>query len=65
MSFKRRVLSALGKDELLEIGRGFEPDGTLRMTVEDLRDTLARSKRTKLHAILDARPDHFESSPNG
>jgi hypothetical protein len=29
MSFKRRVLGALGKDALLEIGRGLEPDAKL------------------------------------
>jgi len=38
MSFKRRVLSALGKDVLLEIGRGLELDVTSRMSVEELRD---------------------------
>ncbi len=52
MSFKRRVLSALGKDELLEIGRGLELDVTTRMGVDDLRDTLARSKRANLAAIV-------------
>jgi hypothetical protein len=31
MSFKRRVLSALGKNVLLEIGRGLELDVTTRM----------------------------------
>ena len=52
MSFKRRVLSALGKDLLLEIGRGLEIDVTTRMGVEELRDALARSKRAKLDAIV-------------
>lgn len=52
MSFKRRVLSALGKDVLLEIGRGLELDVTTRMGVEELRDALAKSKRTKLDAIV-------------
>jgi hypothetical protein len=52
MTFKRRVLSALGKDELLEIGRGLELDVTTRMGVEELRDALAKSKRAKLDAIV-------------
>lgn len=52
MSFKRRVLSALGKDELLEIGRGLELDVTTRMGVDDLRDALAKSKRANLAAIV-------------
>jgi hypothetical protein len=43
MSFKRRVLSALGKDVLLEISRGLELDVTTRMGVEELRDALAKS----------------------
>ena len=49
MSFKRRVLSALGKDVLLEIGRGLELDVTTRMGVEALRDALAKSKRVLDH----------------
>ncbi len=52
MSFKRRVLSALGKELLLEIGRGLELDVTTRMGVEELRDALAKSKRAKLDAIV-------------
>ncbi len=52
MSFKRRVLSALGKDVLLEIGRGLELEVTTRMGVEELRDALAKSKRAKLDAIV-------------
>jgi hypothetical protein len=52
MSFKRRVLSALGKDFLLEIGRGLELDVTTRMGVEELRDALAKSKRAKLDAFV-------------
>lgn len=52
MSFKRRVLSALGKDQLLEIGRGMELEVTTRMGVEELRDALAKSKRAKLEAIV-------------
>jgi len=52
MSFKRRVLSALGKDLLLEIGRGLELDVTTKMGVEELRDALATSKRARLEAIV-------------
>lgn len=52
MSFKRRVLSALGKDALLEIGRDLELDVTTRMGVDELRDALAKSKRAKLDAIV-------------
>ena len=52
MTFKRRVLSALGKDELLEIGRGLELDVTTRMTVDELRDALAASKKAKLATIV-------------
>jgi hypothetical protein len=52
MSFKRRVLSALGKNVLLEIGGGLELDVTTRMSVEELRDASANSKRTKLDAIV-------------
>lgn len=56
MSFKRRVLSALGKDVLLEIGRGLELDVTTRMGVEELRDALAKNKRAKLNAIVQESP---------
>jgi SAM-dependent methyltransferase len=51
MSFKRRVLSVVGKDQLLEIGRGLELEVTARMRVEELRDALAKSKRARLEAI--------------
>jgi hypothetical protein len=51
MSCKRRVLSALGKDALLEIGRGLELDVTTRDGVEELRDAFAKSKRVTLDAI--------------
>lgn len=54
MSFKRRVLSALKKDQLLEVGRGLELHVTARMPVQELRDTLARSKRAKLEEIVTA-----------
>jgi hypothetical protein len=52
MSFKRRVLGALGKDALLEIGRGLELDVTTRMGVEELRDALAKSKKAKLDVLV-------------
>lgn len=52
MSFKRRVLGALGKDALLEIGRGLELEVTTRMGVEELRDALAKSKKAKLDVIV-------------
>lgn len=53
MNFNRRVLSALGKDLLLEIGSGLELDVTTRMGV---RDALAKSKRAKLDAIVQESP---------
>lgn len=52
MSFKPRVSSTLGKDELLEIGRGLEFEVTTRMGVDDLRDALAKSKRANQAAII-------------
>ena len=42
----------MGKDHLLEIGRGLELDVTRRMGVEELRGALAKSKRAKLDAIV-------------
>jgi SAM-dependent methyltransferase len=52
MTFKRRVLSALGKDQLLEIGRGLDLEVATRMAVDDLRDVIAKSKRASLSAIV-------------
>lgn len=52
MTFKRRVLSALGRAELLEIGRGLELEVTTRMSVDELRDALAKSKRASLTTIV-------------
>src|SRR4051812_41097056 len=52
MTFKRRVLSALGKADLLEIGRGLELEVTTRMSVDELRDVLARSKRASMASIV-------------
>lgn len=48
MTFKRRVLSVFGKDQLLEIGLGLGLDINTRMTVAELRDALAGSKKAKL-----------------
>jgi hypothetical protein len=64
MSFKRRVLSALGKDVLLEICRGLELDVTTRMGVEELRDALAKSKRARESSSsrLPSRATCFEAS---
>jgi hypothetical protein len=53
MTFKRRVLSALGKDTLLEIGRSLALDVSTRMSVDALRDVVARSKRASLASIVD------------
>lgn len=52
MTFKRRVLSALGKDELQEVARGLELELTSRMTVDDLVELLAKSKRATIAAIV-------------
>src|SRR6185369_15469273 len=53
MTFKRRVLSALGKDTLLEIGRSLALDVSTRMSVDALRDVVAKSKRANLASIVD------------
>jgi hypothetical protein len=53
MTFKRRVLSALGKDTLLEIGRSLALDVNARMSVDALRDVVAKSKRANLASIVD------------
>lgn len=52
MSFKRRVVSALGKEELLEIGRRLDLEVASRMTVDELRDAIAGSKRARLSEIV-------------
>jgi len=54
MTYKRRALSALTKPELLEIGRAFELDVVARMSVDELRDAVAASKRATLEKILPA-----------
>lgn len=53
MSFKRRVLSALGKQELKEIAARLELDIASRMTIDELVDTIAKSKRATMAAIVD------------
>lgn len=52
MSFKRRVLSALGKDELREVARRLELDVTSRMAMHELVDVIAKSKRASVAAIV-------------
>jgi SAM-dependent methyltransferase len=52
MTFKRKVLSALKKDELLAVARGLELDVTARSTVDELREALAASKRARLGLIV-------------
>ncbi len=54
MTFKRRVLSALTKAELLELGRGLELEVKAAMVVDELRDLLASSKRAKLERLVTA-----------
>jgi SAM-dependent methyltransferase len=53
MTFKRRVLSALGKDGLLQVARRLELEVTTRMPVAELVDRLASSKRANVTAIID------------
>jgi adenine-specific DNA-methyltransferase len=48
MSFKRRVLGALSKPELLEVGRALELPVKTAMTVDELRELVAASKGAKL-----------------
>jgi hypothetical protein len=52
MTFKPRVQSALSRDELLETGRSLEFDVTSRMSVADLRNVLAKSKRAPMTAVV-------------
>jgi hypothetical protein len=52
MTFKRRVLSALGKDELRETARRLELEVTSRMTADELVDVLAQSKRANVGVIV-------------
>ena len=52
MTYKRRALLALTKQELLEIGRAFELEVAARMSVDEVRDVVARSKRATLDRIL-------------
>jgi len=52
MSLKRRVLGALQKDELLEIGRDLELEVRASMRVDELRDVIARSRQASIPAIV-------------
>lgn len=52
MTFKRRLLSALCKEDLLAIGREHELDVTARLTIDELRDVVARSKRATVEKIV-------------
>ena len=51
MTFKRRVLSALGRDYLLGIGRGLELEVA---ATDELLDAIARSKRASIEIPMDA-----------
>ena len=52
MTFKRRVLSALSKTELLELGRNLELEVTTRMSVDELRDALNRARRARIEVLV-------------
>ena len=52
MSFKRQVVSALGKEELLAIGGRLDLEVAARVTVDELRDAVAGSKRVRLSEIV-------------
>jgi adenine-specific DNA-methyltransferase len=45
MTFKRKVLAALTRSELLEVGRALELDVTTNMRLDDLMDAVAGSKK--------------------
>jgi adenine-specific DNA-methyltransferase len=45
MTFKRKVLAALTRSELLEVGRALELDVTTNMRLDDLMDAVAKSKK--------------------
>ena len=45
MTFKRKVLAALTRSELLEVGRALELDVTTNMRLDDLMDVVAGSKK--------------------
>lgn len=52
MTDKRRALGALTKNDLLLIGRSVDLDVAARMTVDELREAVAGSKRATLDKIL-------------
>src|SRR5215468_8851511 len=47
------LLSTLGKDELLGLGRALQVEVAARMTVDEPRDAIARSKRASIEKIVD------------
>lgn len=52
MTYKRPALAALKETDLFEAGRVLEIEVVARMSVEELRDALGRSKRATLAKIL-------------
>jgi len=52
MTFKRKVLAALTRSDLLEAGRALELDVTTNMRLDDLLDVLAGSKKRMMEKIL-------------
>ncbi|MBI4699892.1 MAG: hypothetical protein HY744_01790 [Deltaproteobacteria bacterium] len=52
MTYKRRALQALTKADLLELARQLELDAVARMTVDEVRGVVARSRRATLDKIL-------------
>ncbi len=56
MTFKQRVLSALSKEALLDLGRHFGVDVKSSMTVDQLVARLGSSKRATLDKLLPLYP---------
>ena len=52
MTFKRRALGVLTRNELLDLGRSFELAVSTGMRQDELADVLSRSKRAGLDKIL-------------
>ena len=52
MTYKRRVLSALGKEDLLAVARALELDVSARMSVDDLRDVIAKAKGVSVGDVV-------------
>ncbi len=57
MTYKRRLLSALTRADLLLLGRAFELQVSPRMSLDELQGELSRSKRATLDKILPELPD--------